>query len=184
MSKLPEKIEDWNAPWESDTGESEVDKGRLKRYLFGLLKDKERLQETVTTVTTERDTLKQEADEKAREGETEVDRLKREKKELEDRLAQTPDKSADVLRLEVALEKGLTAVQAKRLVGATKDELEADAEELIASFGGTGKSGDGDEEENDPPRREPKRRRNPGDPDPDAGADVKLEDALAQIPRI
>jgi hypothetical protein len=39
-----------------------------------------------------------------------------------------------VLRLEVAAEKGLTATQAKRLVGATRDELIADADDLIASF--------------------------------------------------
>ncbi len=38
------------------------------------------------------------------------------------------------LRLEVAAEKGLTPAQAKRLVGATKEELEADADELLASF--------------------------------------------------
>lgn len=40
------------------------------------------------------------------------------------------------LRLEVALEQGLTITQAKRLVGKTKAELEADARDLIESFGG------------------------------------------------
>lgn len=39
------------------------------------------------------------------------------------------------LRLEVAAAKGLTEAQAKRLVGATKEELEADADDLLASFG-------------------------------------------------
>jgi len=38
------------------------------------------------------------------------------------------------LRLEVATEKGLTAAQAKRLVGATREELEADADELLETF--------------------------------------------------
>lgn len=46
-----------------------------------------------------------------------------------------------VARLEVALEKGLTLTQAKRLVGSTKDELAADADELLADLGG--KSGGG-----------------------------------------
>lgn len=49
------------------------------------------------------------------------------------------------LRLEVASAKGLTQAQAKRLVGATKEELEADADELLSSFGavdaGGGKGG-------------------------------------------
>jgi hypothetical protein len=39
------------------------------------------------------------------------------------------------LRAEVALAKGLTASQAKRLVGSTKEELEADADELLADLG-------------------------------------------------
>lgn len=51
------------------------------------------------------------------------------------------------LRMEVASAKGLTQAQAKRLVGATKEELEADADELLASFGGPdaggGKGGGG-----------------------------------------
>ncbi len=38
-------------------------------------------------------------------------------------------------RLEVALEKGLTLTQAKRLVGNTREELEADADELLADLG-------------------------------------------------
>ena len=38
------------------------------------------------------------------------------------------------LRLEVASEKGLTPAQAKRLVGETRDELEADASELLETF--------------------------------------------------
>lgn len=37
-------------------------------------------------------------------------------------------------RMEVALEKGLTTAQAKRLVGNTKEELLADADDLLASF--------------------------------------------------
>ena len=38
------------------------------------------------------------------------------------------------LRLEVAFEKGLTPAQAKWLVGATRDELEADADEILRDF--------------------------------------------------
>lgn len=41
---------------------------------------------------------------------------------------------AHALRLEVAAEKGLTPGQAKRLVGSTREELEADAEELLETF--------------------------------------------------
>ena len=45
---------------------------------------------------------------------------------------------AQLMRLTVGLEKGLNPAQAKRLVGSTKEELEADADELLASFGSNG----------------------------------------------
>jgi chromosome segregation ATPase len=41
---------------------------------------------------------------------------------------------ARALRLEVAFEKGLTPGQAKRLVGGSREELEADAEEILRDF--------------------------------------------------
>jgi hypothetical protein len=41
---------------------------------------------------------------------------------------------AHATRLEVAFENGLTPAQAKRLVGSTREELEADAKELLATF--------------------------------------------------
>jgi hypothetical protein len=53
------------------------------------------------------------------------------------------DAESKALRMEVAAAKGLTQAQAKRLVGATKEELEADADELLASFGGGDTTGGG-----------------------------------------
>jgi len=44
------------------------------------------------------------------------------------------DATQEAARLRVALNKGLTEVQAKRLIGETQEELEADADELLASF--------------------------------------------------
>lgn len=41
---------------------------------------------------------------------------------------------ARAMRLDVAFEKGLTPAQAKRLVGDTRDALEADAEEILRDF--------------------------------------------------
>jgi hypothetical protein len=43
-------------------------------------------------------------------------------------------------RAEVAQEKGLTAAQAKRLVGKTRDELAADADDLLKTFAAAGQS--------------------------------------------
>lgn len=44
------------------------------------------------------------------------------------------DAEARALRLEVAQAKGLTAGQAKRLQGSSREELEADADELLEAF--------------------------------------------------
>ncbi|MFJ4768455.1 hypothetical protein ACIP88_04960 [Streptomyces uncialis] len=46
--------------------------------------------------------------------------------------------TAELLRVQVAADKGLTVAQAKRLQGSTKEELEADADALKAEFGQTG----------------------------------------------
>ncbi len=40
----------------------------------------------------------------------------------------------EVMKLRVAVRKGLSESQAKRLIGVTEEEIEADAEELVASF--------------------------------------------------
>jgi chromosome segregation ATPase len=42
--------------------------------------------------------------------------------------------TARALRLDVAFEKGLTPAQAKRLVGNSREELEADADEILRDF--------------------------------------------------
>jgi len=70
---------------------------------------------------------------------------------------------SDAARLRVALKKGLTEVQAKRLVGETEEELEADADELLDSFR-EGDDEDGKESEKDeqPVRRRPKERTKTG----------------------
>jgi len=66
------------------------------------------------------------------------DRDKTEAQRLTDRADAAEKRATDLesraLRLEVASEKGLTPAQAKRLIGATREELEADADDLLATF--------------------------------------------------
>jgi hypothetical protein len=63
---------------------------------------------------------------------------KSEQERLTERLSAAEKRAADLetraLRLEVASENGLTPAQAKRLVGETREELEADAKELLSTF--------------------------------------------------
>lgn len=89
--------------------------------------------------------------------------------------AKTDGKNAsdELLRLRVAMRKGLTESQAKRLVGSTLEELEADADELLASFGS----------KTPVPGKPRERLRAGGDPDeePDETDPAKL---AAKLPRV
>jgi hypothetical protein len=76
-----------------------------------------------------------------------------------------------LMRLEVAAAKGLSPAQAKRLVGSTVEELEADADELIESFGSTG---------NPAPQRKPKEKQIGNVPDA-ADSDEDPEEIAAKI---
>src|SRR5690349_9488594 len=65
------KIDEFQAPWETATGESEVEKPKLRRWIFGLLKDKASAQdardealEKVKEIETERDEVKKELEAK------------------------------------------------------------------------------------------------------------------------
>lgn len=81
------------------------------------------------------------------------------------------------LRLEVAAEKGLTAKQAARLVGTTREELEADAGELLDTF----KSSDDDDGKDRRPAGRPTQKlRGGGDPteDPAETNPAKLAESV------
>lgn len=84
---------------------------------------------------------------KAAEHDKTVEAQKTEAQKLADRASAAEAKAAEheqsALRSQVALEKGLTASQAKRLVGATRDELVADADELLKDIGRTPGQGGG-----------------------------------------
>jgi hypothetical protein len=74
----------------------------------------------------------------------------------------------EAARLRVALKKGLTETQAKRLVGESEEELENDAEELLASF----KS---DDDGSQGSQRRPRERLRPGaapSSEPDGASDM------------
>lgn len=74
-------------------------------------------------------------------------------KTAEDRIAALEAKiaaaDANALRLEVGSTKGLTPAMAKRLVGTTREELEADADELLRDVKPTGNASNGQSAETD-----------------------------------
>lgn len=76
---------------------------------------------------------------------------------LEGRVAdierQAKESDARAVRAEVANAKGLTPNQAKRLVGETREELEADADELLKDIGAQKKRGNHVPDEGKPPSK-------------------------------
>lgn len=175
--ELPAKVDDWKAPWEVDKDgndipaeDQQLDGPRLKKYLHGLLSDKQRLRTQVNELTEARTDLEQQiADatdpKKIEDLQKKVDELKKE------RDAATSGSALETIKLRIALRHGLTEKQASRLVGTTEEELDADAEELVAEFGTKRSKKDDDEveveDEDGPPepRRAPRRITNAGDPD-------------------
>ena len=90
------------------------------------------------------------------------------------------DAKREAMRLRVALRKGLTETQAKRLVGDTEEDLEADAEELLASFQPANEEA---EPKGGTPSGRPKERLRSGaapDEEPDETDPAKL---AAKVPR-
>lgn len=81
---------------------------------------------------------------------------------------------AEAARLRVALRKGLSETQAKRLVGESEEDLEKDADELLESF-----KGDGGQE---PPAR-PRERLRPGAAPAADAADNDPAKLAEQVPR-
>lgn len=89
------------------------------------------------------------------------------------------DAEQQLLRLEVALAKGLTPAQAKRLVGTTREELEADADALLEEIGAMTGPLPGDTVPRRP--REALRPGGRGEPDPPEERDPRR--LAARIPR-
>lgn len=85
----------------------------------------------------ERAKVKEQEKELAKYRKAEKDKADADKTESEKRAAAEERATAAELKatkLEVAAEKGLTVAQAKRLVGSTREELQADADEILRDF--------------------------------------------------
>ncbi|WP_346536955.1 hypothetical protein [Micromonospora sp. DPT] len=70
--------------------------------------------------------------EKAEQVKAEAEKTEAEKRAAAEQRAEQAELRA--LKFEVAAEKGLTPAQAKRLVGSSREELEADADDILATF--------------------------------------------------
>lgn len=185
-SKVPE-LADYKPSFVNEDGEVADTDAAIKAF-HTLMVDKAKAQDAredalaeIKQTVQERDALQEKVDDRnAPDAQAEIAKAKQATdKALADAKAATD--RAD--RLEVAMEKGLTPAQAKRLQGESKEELEADADEIITLFGGKAK-GDEEEEDGDQTGRttpQLKRLTNGGDPVQNADREVDFEKAAEQI---
>jgi len=107
-------------PW----GDDDFDPDKAWRLLENVRGD-------VAKLKTERDSLAAKLQEHDDKDKSEAQKLQERAEAAEQKLA-AAERNAMVAS--VALKKGLTEAQAKRLIGTTVEELEADADELLATF--------------------------------------------------
>lgn len=185
-SKVP-ALADYALPsWINEDGEV-TDVEAARKALHTLALDKAKAQDAredalaqVQEVTVERDELQKVVDDKtAPDAKAELEKAQTKAAKAEDE-AKKATARAD--RLEVAMEKGLTPAQAKRLVGETKEELEADADEILETFGQPKRNEDDDDE--DEGRTSPKAGvslTNGGDPKQNVDSEPDYEKIAAEI---
>jgi predicted nucleic acid-binding Zn-ribbon protein len=148
----------FRAPWETEAGDVDIDKDRLKKYLFDLQSDKAKAQdraEDAEAKVAEADTKVKEADTARKVAEKKLAEADStgEITSLTEKLTKETDRANTaelaLLRRDVAAEKGLTNEQADRLTGSTKEELEKDADKVIELFGLNKPSSESDEDEDE-----------------------------------
>lgn len=143
MGKLPESFDDWKWPWEK----GEVDEEKAARLIFNARRAEETAtdkahaaEEKVSTVTAELDAEKARKSGTDEDGQQQIQNLTKQVRELE--AAKTkletegrPEDKLEIDRHAVALELGLSARDAKRLVGKDRDELLEDAKAFAKEHG-------------------------------------------------
>lgn len=155
MAKLT-TFEEWTRPWK----DGEFDEEKAAKLIFARSLDLQKAKEKLSESTAELDQLKTAVEEKDEEidelksskapaddstKDTEIKTLKRQVRELEKEQGKiSPEVQVQIDRLEVALEKGLSLSNAKRLVGKDREELEADADVLRRDLGLSDPDDEGD----------------------------------------
>jgi hypothetical protein len=167
IQNLP-KFEDWTPPWKDDEFDAEKAKKLIydlhadKETLFKELDTKEA---EIEDLEDEADALEAKVNgasktgDEPKDGETEIAALRREiaalregttekpktRREIREAKAAEQGKGGDsdltAEKYRIALDKGLSSADARRLVGDTVEELEADADKFLEDHGGAGKAG-------------------------------------------
>lgn len=185
-------LDNFRAPWETEGGtDAEIDKAKLRRWIFNVLNDKAKAQDARDDVNADLEKAKADLDEakdeaasaNGEEAQKKIDRLQAKVDSL------TAEKEALVsaneqreLREEVLGDFAKEHPKAAKYVkGETREELEESLEAVKEDFGITeaDEDGDDDEDEDEPTvRTTPRARkglRNGADPDAGRGGDEPVD---------
>lgn len=153
-------FDEFRAPWETEGGsDAEIDKPKLKRWIYGILSDKakaqdarDEAQESLKTVETERDEAKAEAAKaNGDEAQKKIDKLEKKVADLTaERDKLVSDKEEADLRAEVIGD--LDPKYAKYVVGKDREELEKSLEAVKADFGIKDDAENDDDDDDDEPK--------------------------------
>lgn len=134
-----EDVEDDQSDSPEESDEPDIDEKKKPKQQEPF--DGDRFQKALNKKNSENANLRkrlQELEPLAKKAQELEDAGKSESERLTERATSAEERAAKAeqafMRLEVAVDKGLTPAQARRLVGTTKEELEADADDLLASF--------------------------------------------------
>ncbi len=178
-------FDEFRAPWETESGtEAEIDKPKLRRFIYNLMTDKAKAQdardesvEAVKVAETERDEAKEEAAKASpEEAQKKITKLEAENAKLKDEAeARKAKDERDALRAEVIGD--LDPKYAKYVQGETREDLEKSLEAVKADFGLEGDGNEDDEDEDENPLRSRPRSglRNPADDKPGKGAEGEYD---------
>ena len=140
--------------------------------------------------------LSRKHEDRSKENASAADELKRlreskqtDEEKLASKLAELEERAnkadARALRAEVAQAKGLTAAQAKRLQGSSKEEMEADADELLEAFPSKASEGEGENKTRPgAPRKPAENLKGGGDPSDDRAVEMDPRKLAESVPRL
>jgi hypothetical protein len=187
------KFEDFKAPWEQDGAEKDADGNpvvkpeELKKHLYNLLTDKDKLQTKVAERDTKITALETAATEAARAGETASEKTAREVQEAINaaKAAQDAAKTSqrELQQQLAAARVGIPEEDAGRLQGETLEEMVADAKAMQERWGTPKKAEEGDGA-GPGVRQQPRRLNNAGDPDPHGSGEASVDDMLKAVPTL
>lgn len=178
-------LDEFRAPWETEGGtDAEIDKPKLRRFIYNLLTDKakaqdarDEAQETLTKTEADLEEAKAEAAKaNGPDAQRKIDSLQ---KKVDDLTADIEKRDAEKAEADLRAEVlgDLDPKYAKYVQGSTKEELEKSLEDVKADFGLEGDDPEDPEDPEDRIRTTPRTRtlRNPSDKDSGKGADKEID---------